>query len=1096
VSRPQAALRRWAPATLAVGALLLTGGLTAPSASATTPTAAAPAQATTGHAAPAGVALRTVHYRSVSVRVPAGWPVIDLDADPTACVRLDRNAVYLGTPGAQQNCPAHAVGRADTVWLAPVGGRERSLAATGRATEVGGMAGRVLDSGASQEREIVLPAEGVAVRTAWGGDATATEQAVASLTELAGPTSPSAATTPTASATASASAGAGSPAVAGTAPGSATATAPSSTTSASTTTTPAAAAAASSVLTGMAFDTCAAPSAATMSAWRGSPYAAVGIYIGGSMRACGDGNLNASWVTTVTGYGWGLIPIYVGPQAPCVYQSGLAHISTTQAAAQGKSNAADAVVQAKRFGLGPGSIVYYDMEAYATGSSSCTAAVLTFLTAWTTELRSEGYLSGVYGSPASLMSDLSRAVAAKQAGFTAPDQVWFAHWNQLQNTTDSGPYPAFKDGYWAFHQRLHQYAGGHNETWGGSTVNIDSNWVDAALPGHPTQVSYGTNILGPGSTGFVFTGSMSGWRPMPGQGVKGMAYTTNSTATTSEEQGATWSPSLRPALYAVDAYVPDSGTTGTVAYTVTHAQGRSTASIAQWESKGYRPLGTYLALTGKPITVHLSDSGSVSTARQVAADAMRFTVVATEPDAPTTVTGAPSDGQVVVSWNAAAANGSPVTSYTVTASPGGRSVTVGGSTLSAAVTGLTNGTAYTFSVRATNIVGASADSAASAAVVPTAAGRIVAVAPSRVLDTRRGTTANPGLATALAPHQQVTVHLTGTGTPVPAGATAALVNLTVTGPSGVGAVTEATSGTSLVNFAAGATVANLATLRLNAAGTVTLVNSSGGTVQLIADVQGYVSPTTSAGGSWSPTTPTRLLDTRHGARANLRAGSLAPGETVTVQVGGATGSPVAATALAAALRLTTTNATKGGYLAVSDGGGTTTSALNYGARSTVGNLVFTALSATGSVQVTNHSAGSVDLIVDVQGQVAATGTMWTPVTPGRVLDTRRGTTANPGAAVIPAGADRLVRVAGVAGSPVPAGATAVSANLTVVPSTSGGWLSAAATATTSTSAVNFPAGSIVAGLAFVPLAADGTLVVHNGSAAPIHVIVDVQGYTG
>ena len=35
-----------------------------------------------------------------------------------------------------------------------------------------------------------------------------------------------------------------------------------------------------------------------------------------------------------------------------------------------------------------------------------------------------------------------------------------------------------RDTSWADHQRVHQYRGGHNETHGGVTINIDSNWLD------------------------------------------------------------------------------------------------------------------------------------------------------------------------------------------------------------------------------------------------------------------------------------------------------------------------------------------------------------------------------------------------------------------------------------------------------------------------------------------------------------------------------------------------------------------------------------------------------------------------------------------
>ena len=88
------------------------------------------------------------------------------------------------------------------------------------------------------------------------------------------------------------------------------------------------------------------------------------------------------------------------------------------------------------------------------------------------------------------------------------------------------------------------------------------------------------------------------------------------------------------------------------------------------------------------------------------------------PGAPTNVTAVPGDGHAAVSWTAPADGGSPITQYTVTSDPGEQAATVDGTTTTAVVTGLSNGTPYTFTVTATNAVGAGASSAPSDAIVP------------------------------------------------------------------------------------------------------------------------------------------------------------------------------------------------------------------------------------------------------------------------------------------------------------------------------------------------------------------------------------------
>jgi hypothetical protein len=102
----------------------------------------------------------------------------------------------------------------------------------------------------------------------------------------------------------------------------------------------------------------------------------------------------------------------------------------------------------------------------------------------------------------------------------------------------------------------------------------------------------------------------------------------------------------------------------------------------------------------------------------------------TAPGAPTAVSATPASQQATVRWTAPSDGGRTITRYTITPYLAGvaqatTSVTGSPAPTSATVTGLTNGSAYTFTVSATNSVGTGPDSGASSAVTPSAAPRFI-----------------------------------------------------------------------------------------------------------------------------------------------------------------------------------------------------------------------------------------------------------------------------------------------------------------------------------------------------------------------------------
>jgi hypothetical protein len=236
--------------------------------------------------------------------------------------------------------------------------------------------------------------------------------------------------------------------------------------------------------TGYGFDQCTAPSQQAMDAWlTGSPYGAVGIYISGDSRGClSQPNLSPTWVSTQLARGWRLLPITLGPQAWCTTRARYlrqVRISPRPAdgyalaRAQGRAEANRTIGTALRLGIARRSTLWYDLEAFPTAGTACRESALGFLSAWTTQLHRHGFVSGVYSSAASGLRMLDDA-RVRRSGHRMPDQVWIADWNGRADTSSTYVRP---DG-WMPHRRVHQFRGGHNETHGGVTINIDQNWVD------------------------------------------------------------------------------------------------------------------------------------------------------------------------------------------------------------------------------------------------------------------------------------------------------------------------------------------------------------------------------------------------------------------------------------------------------------------------------------------------------------------------------------------------------------------------------------------------------------------------------------------
>lgn len=243
------------------------------------------------------------------------------------------------------------------------------------------------------------------------------------------------------------------------------------------------------------------------------------------------------------------------------------------------------------------------------------------------------------------------------------------------------------------------------------------------------------------------------------------------------------------------------------------------------------------------------------------------------------------------------------------------------------------------------------------------AGRLVPLAPTRLLDTRAGGSIGYQ-GDKPAGGSTVTLAVAGVGGVPASGAAAVVLNVTATEADGYGYVTVYPDGpvpvASNLNLErAGQTIANQVIVRLGADGAVRLFTYGG--VHLLADVVGWFTDDTappSSEGLFVPVSPYRVLDSRSGP---IRE----PGSVLTLPVAGA-GLP-AAGARAIVLNVTAVDTAGWGYVSVyPDGDPPNASNLNIeGAGQTIANHVVCPVGADGAVRLFTY--GATHLVADVTG---------------------------------------------------------------------------------------------------------------------------------
>jgi hypothetical protein len=363
----------------------------------------------------------------------------------------------------------------------------------------------------------------------------------------------------------------------------------------------------------------------------------------------------------------------------------------------------------------------------------------------------------------------------------------------------------------------------------------------------------------------------------------------------------------------------------------------------------------------------------------------------------------------------------------------------------------------------------------------------VPVTDTRVLDTRVAplSIVNAGVT--------IDVQVAGGSSPVPASASAVVVNVAAVAPLAPGHIRVFPTGTvlptaSVLNFAAGRNTPNQVIVKVGAGGKVSLY--AGNTTHMIVDVSGYF---TGTGDKYTVVaSPATIGTLTVPAFSGLGTG------TSDIAVAGVGGIPVSGVSKVV-LNVAVLGPTSTGHIRVYPTGGAIppTSTNNFAVGDSRTNLVVVAPSAGGQVRVYNTTTQPVTVRVDTVGYFSSTGSGFVAVDPIRPLDTRNVDPVTGLNTIVSGGDFREVQIRGFGPVPNLSSVKAVVVNVAAVAPTLAGTFSGGPSGVVSPlESLIHPPAQNVANLMVLPIGADGKIRITNNMlpAGTTHMIVDITGY--